>query len=470
MSNSKTLSDWDRLYLWHPFTQMQDWLGSDQLIIERGRGAYLYDTRGKKYLDGVSSLWVTVHGHRKKEIDRAIKEQLGKIAHSTLLGLGNVPAIELAKKLVEITPRGLSKVFYSDNGSTAVEIALKIAFQYWQQINQNPKSEILNKLKIRNPKLKTKFLTLVNAYHGDTVGAVSVGGIDLFHKMYKPLLFKAFKSPSPYCYRCAQRCKEPRRLAAGSAPCLIGLEKIMKFHHREIAAMIVEPMVQAAAGMLTMPKGYLKAVRQLCSKYNILLICDEVATGFGRTGKMFACEIEGISPDIMCVAKGLTGGYLPIAATLTTDRIYRAFLGKFEDKKTFFHGHTYTGNPLGCAAALASLKLFRKEQLLTKVGRNIRYLEKELEKFYRLEHVGDIRRCGMMVGIELVKDRVTKEEYPYKERIGHQVILEARSKGVLLRPLGDVIVLMPPLGITSGELEKLLRVAYNSIRKITGKK
>jgi len=324
--NRRNLSDWDQKYLWHPFTQMQDWSAVQQLIIERGNGTYLYDTNGKKYLDGVSSLWVNVHGHRRKEIDRAIKQQLNKIAHSTLLGLGNVPSIELAKKLVEITPKGLNKVFYSDNGSTAVEIALKMAFQYWQNLDRR----------------KKKFITLVNAYHGDTIGSVSVGGIDLFHKMYKPLLFKSLKAPSPDCYHCPEKCdlREPaakrrgsiyeelRRSVSGSEPCLNELEKIMKQHHQEIAAMIVEPMVQAAAGMLTMPRGYLKAVRRLCTKYNILLICDEVATGFGRTGKMFACELENVQPDLMCIAKGITSGYLPIAATLTTDEIYSAFLGR----------------------------------------------------------------------------------------------------------------------------------------------
>jgi len=444
MDRNQDLLEWDKQYVWHPFTQMQDW---DPLIIERGEGNYLFDTEGNRYLDGISSLWVTVHGHRKKEINRAITAQLDKVAHSTLLGLANIPSIELAKKLVEITPKGLNKVFFSDNGSTAVEIALKIAFQYWQQTNS---------------KLKTKFLTLVNAYHGDTIGSVSVGGIDLFHKIYKPLLFKAFKAPSPYCYRCPEKCEQ------GSEPCLRQLENIMNKHHREIAAMIVEPMVQAAAGMLVMPKGYLKTVRRLCTKYNILLICDEVATGFGRTGKMFACEREGISPDIMCVAKGLTGGYLPVAATLTTNEIYNAFLGKHEEKRTFYHGHTYTGNPLGCAAALASLKIFKKDGVITKTRTLINYLQKKLIKFRNLKHVGDIRQCGMMVGIELVKDKNTKEEFPSSARIGHKIILEARRRGVILRPLGDVIILMPPLSITIKELKTLLEVTFASILSYPG--
>lgn len=453
MDRTQKLLEKDKKYLWHPFTQMQDWQTNDQLIIERGDGIYLYDTKGNKYIDGVSSLWANIHGHRKKEIDRAVKKQLDKIAHSTLLGLANIPSIELAQKLVEITPKGLNKVFFSDNGSTAVEIALKIAFQYWQHKElQTSNLKLQNKSKIsrrdsegsfgipseQNYKSKTKFITLMNAYHGDTIGSVSVGGIDLFHKIYKPLLFKSIKVP-------------PGDIKA--------LEKVMKERHPEIAAMIMEPLIQGAAGMLLMPRGYLKAVRQLCTKYNILLICDEVATGFGRTGKMFACEHENVSPDIMCVAKGLTGGYLPVAATLTTDQIYNAFLGRHEENKTFFHGHTYTGNPLGCAAALASLKIFEKEKTLQKVQKSIAFLKKRLPRFYQLKSVGDVRQCGMMVGIELVG-------FPYRARIGHRVILEARKKGAILRPLGDTIVIMPPLSIGLKELERLLDITYDSIDKV----
>ncbi|OGC07978.1 adenosylmethionine--8-amino-7-oxononanoate transaminase [candidate division WOR-1 bacterium RIFCSPLOWO2_12_FULL_45_9] len=407
--------------IWHPFTQMKGWLEHDQLTIERGDGVYLYDTEGNKYIDGVSSLWVTVHGHRKKELNLAIKKQLAKISHSTLLGLGNVPAIELAEKLVKITPKGLDKVFYSDNGSTAVEIALKIAFQYQQQIGQ---------------KNKTKFLTLIDAYHGDTLGSVSVGGIDLFHKIYKALLFDSFKSST--------NLKE--------------VEKIMKAHHQEIAAMIVEPLIQGAAGMLTQPKGFLKGVKKLCTKYNILLVCDEVATGFGRTGKMFACEHENVCPDILCLAKGITGGYLPLAATLTTKKIFNAFLGEYKETKTLFHGHTYTGNPLGCAAALANLEIFRKEKTLQKLRSKIKLLKLELNKFAALACVKEVRQRGFMVGIEL-------QGFSFEARIGHQVILEARKRGAILRPLGDVIVLMPPLSINKQELKKLLKITYESILK-----
>lgn len=411
------MADLDKKYIWHPFTQMKDWIKNDQLVIERGNGVYLYDTKGKKYIDGISSLWVTVHGHNNKKLNRAIKKQLDNVAHSTLLGLGNLPSIKLAKKLVEISPKGLDKVFYSDNGSTAVEIALKMAFQYFQQTGKRK---------------KTKFLTLENAYHGDTIGSVSVGGIDIFHKIYNPLLFKAYKVKTD----------------------LAEVEKVMKAHHKKIAAMIVEPLVQGAAGMLTQPKGFLKGVRKLCSKYNILLICDEVATGFGRTGKMFACEHERISPDIMCLAKGITGGYLPLAATLTTKNIFNAFLGSPKEQKTFFHGHTYTGNPLGCAAALANLEIFKKEKTLQKLQPKIKLLQRRLEEFKSFKSVKQIRQCGFMVGIEL-------------KTAGHPVILEARKKGAILRPLGNVIVLMPPLNISAKELNQLINITCASIKSVT---
>jgi adenosylmethionine-8-amino-7-oxononanoate aminotransferase len=447
---SHTLAKKDKKYIWHPFTQMKDYEKSSPLVIEKGRGSYLYDTEGNRYIDGVSSLWVTVHGHRKKKIDDAIISQVKKISHSTLLGLSNVPAAELAEKLVKITPKGLSKVFYSDNGSTSVEIALKIAYQYWQQ-------------KSAKTKTKKKFVSLVNAYHGDTLGSVSVGGIDLFHQVYSPLLFKTFKADSPYCYRCPVKKDWPGCKLA----CLDSLEKILKKHSFEIAAMIIEPMVQGAAGMITFPKGYLKKVRQLCTRHNVLLIADEVAVGFGRTGKMFACEHEKVNPDLLAIAKGITGGTLPLAATLASDEIYKAFLGEPEDLKTFFHGHTYTGNPVACAAAIANLEVFEEEKVLLSLKKKIRLLTKQLKSFETLSHVGDIRQSGFMVGIELVADPKTKKSFEVKERIGHRVILEARKRGVVIRPLGDVIVLMPPLSISEKELNTLCDVTFESIKKVT---
>lgn len=449
-TNSKKLQRLDTTYIWHPFTQMKDYSRSIPLIIERGQGSYLYDTDGNKYIDGVSSLWVTVHGHRKKKIDAAIIGQVNKISHSTLLGISHVPAILLAEQLVRITPAGLTRVFYSDNGSTSVEIALKIAFQYWQQ-------------KSPDTRTKKKFVSLTNAYHGDTIGSVSVGGIDLFHQVYRPLLFKTFKAESPYCYRCAFKRNYP---ACGLA-CVNSLEDVLKKNHRDIAAFIVEPMVQGAAGMLVFPKGYLKAVRELCSRYNVLFIADEVAVGFGRTGKMFACEHEHIRPDLMALAKGITGGTLPLAATLATDEVYGAFLGEVQDLKTFYHGHTYTGNPVACAAAIANLEIFKEEKVLAALQPKIKLLKNRLRVFRSLRHVGDIRQCGFMVGIELVQDTATKEPYPVAQRIGHRVILEARKRGVVIRPLGDVIVLMPPLSISPHEMETLLDVVYESIQVVT---
>lgn len=444
----KNLEVWDKEYIWHPFTQMRQYREEDIPVIEKGEGSYLYDTKGRKYLDGVSSLWVTVHGHCKKEINAAIMEQLNKISHSTLLGLANVPSILLAKKLAEITPPGLNKVFYSDAGATAVEIALKIAFQYWQQVNGGKQRE------------KQKFVYLGQSYHGDTIGAVSVGGIDLFHSLYRPLLFDGCKIPSPYCYRCPMG----KNKTSCAMECLTPLEDILTARSGEIAALIIEPQVQGAAGMIVSPAGYLKKVRELCTRYNVLMIADEVAVGFGRTGRMFACEEEDVAPDIMCLAKGITGGYLPLAATLTTDEIFNAFLGSHEEQKTFYHGHTYTGNPLACAAALANLELFEKEEVISRLQPKIELIAGRLKDFYTLPWVGDIRQKGMMAGIELVRDKSTGEPFPLALNIGHRVTLEARKRGLIIRPLGNVIVLMPVLAMSEKELADVLEITYDSIK------
>ena len=449
---NKKLEKLDKKHLWHPFTQMREWEKETLLIIERGKGNYLIDTHGRKYLDGVSSLWVNVHGHRKREIDNAIKAQIDKISHSTLLGLGNIPSIELAEKLVKIAPKGLTKVFYSDNGSTAVEIALKMAYQYWQQ------------LRTPNSKLRTKFVAFTGAYHGDTFGSMSVGEIDVFVEKYKPLLFPTYKAYYPYCYRCPIDKTYPSCKIA----CIKKFEEILKNHHKEIAACIIEPIVQGAAGMIVAPHGFLKRVRQLCTRYNILLIADEVATGFGRTGKLFACEHENVMPDFLCLAKGITGGYLPLAATLTTEKIYKAFLGKYKELKTFFHGHTYTGNPLGCAAALANLNIFKKEKTIQKIQPKIKLLSELLADFKYLPHVGDVRQKGLIAGIELVKNKKTKEPYQLEQRVGHKVCTEARKYGLIIRPLGNVIVIMPPLSIITAEIKKMTGIIYRCIKSATG--
>jgi len=434
---------------------MADYEQQDPLIIASGDGCFLTDIEGRRYIDGVSSLWVTLHGHRKPQIDKAIKEQIDLISHSTLLGLSNIPATCLAERLVSIAPDGLDKVFYSDNGSTAVEIAIKMAYQYWQQTKEHFPF---------NPRKKTRFLSLVNAYHGDTIGSVSVGGIDLFHEIFRPLLFDTLHIQSPYCYRCH----------LGLSPqscnffCLDEVEKLLEEYGTEVAGLVFEPTVQGAAGVLTYPKGYLSRLAKLAKKHDILLIADEVATGFGRTGSMFACEKEGLRPDFLCLAKGLSGGYLPLAATVTTSRVYSAFLGQYADKKTFFHGHTYTGNPLACSAALASLALFDEEGTLENLKPKIEMLEKGLNRFRDLSHVGDIRQAGFMVGIELVTDRATKNPYPWEDKIGIKVTSEARERGIIIRPLGNVIVLMPPLSIEEEDLNSLLDITYQSIREVTG--
>ncbi len=447
-SHEKHIEKLDQDYLWHPFTQMKDWLEEKPLIITEGRGSFLKDISGKWYLDGVSSLWVNVHGHGKKEIDNAIKQQVDKISHSTLLGLTHPPAAELAEMIIKISPKGLKRVFYSDSGSTAVEIGLKIAFQYWKHKGDNNKK---------------KFLSLNNAYHGDTIGAVSVGGIDVFHEIFGPLLFKAFKAPSTYCYRC----ELGKRYPSCKLYCLAKMESVMKKHHREIAGLIIEPLVQGAAGMITSPPGYFKGVRRLCNKYKILMIADEVATGFGRTGRMFACEHENISPDILCLAKGITGGYLPLAATVTTEKIFRAFFGRYEEMKTFFHGHTYTGNQLACAAAIANITLFKKEKILIKMKKKIDILQDGLSRMSRLPHVGDIRQRGFMAGIEIVKNKDTKEPFDIKDKISWKICSRAREKGLLIRPLGNVIVLMPQLSISHQELKSLTRITGEAIKEMT---
>jgi adenosylmethionine-8-amino-7-oxononanoate aminotransferase len=412
----------DRRYLWHPFTQQRGWEQEEPLIVAEADRCRLVDVDGRSYIDGVSSLWCTVHGHRHPALDLAVKDQLDRMAHSTMLGLTHEPAIELARRLVELAPPGLARVFYSDSGSTAAEIALKMAFQYWQQRGGEDAR-------------RTRFVSLRDAYHGDTIGAVSVGGIDLFHSMYRPLLFDALKA-------------EPGDAA--------DMERLLELHGQEVAAVIVEPLVQGAAGMLVHPPGYLRAVRELCDRFGVLMICDEVATGFGRTGRMFACEHEDVAPDLMCLAKGITGGYLPLAATLATERIYEGFLGEHEEFRTFFHGHTYTGNPLACAAALANLRLFDQEHTLERLQPKIELLARLLEPVAALPAVAEVRRCGFMVGIEL-------DGFPVEARMGHQVTLEARRRGAIVRPLGDVVVLMPPLAIESGELRRLVTIVGHAI-------
>jgi adenosylmethionine-8-amino-7-oxononanoate transaminase len=442
------LKQLDHTYLWHPFTQMQEWMAEDPCIIVEGDGHYLVDIHGRKYLDGVSSLWCNVHGHRKKEVDDAIRAQLDRIAHSTFLGLTHVPGIQLAQKLIGIAPRGLQRVFYSDSGATAVEIALKMAVQYWQLKGETKRTEIA---------------TLAESYHGDTVGSMSMGYSETFHRYHKSLLFPVLRLTPPHVFRYYHGMSEEEAAvkAIGEAG-----EQLAR-HKDSLAALVMEPLMQGAAGMWSQPVKYARAMAELCGRHGILLVLDEVATGFGRTGRMFACEHAGVMPDILCLAKGITGGYLPLAATLTTEEIFSAFLGEYREFKTFFHGHTYTGNPLGCAAALASLELFERDRIIEQMQAKIAYLDERLTEMLALPHVSDVRQWGFMTGIELVEDKIQRQNYAPEKRIGHRVIKEARKKGVMIRPLGDIIILMPPLTIARDELKVLLDVVRECIRIVT---
>jgi adenosylmethionine-8-amino-7-oxononanoate aminotransferase len=442
----KELEPKDKKYLWHPFTNMKTWMEEPITIIDKANNSYLSDIQGRQYLDGVSSLWVLVHGHNNPFLNKALQEQLNKVAHSTMLGLSNVPAILLAEGLIKIAPPGLKRVFYSDNGSCAVEIALKIAFQFWQN---------------KGERQRTLFLSLDRAYHGDTIGAVSIGNIQRFHKLFKPLLFSTLKIPAPYCYRCEFSLSYPKC----KFRCIQEARRLIKGYKEKIAALVIEPLVQGAGGMIVAPSGYLRQLRDICKEEGIIFICDEVATGFGRTGTMFACQQEDVSPDIMTLGKGITGGYLPLAATLCTEEIFEGFLDKGE---TLYHGHSYTGNQLACAVAIANLELFNTQKVIEGLAPKIAYLKEELKKFLGLRHVGEVRQKGFMVGIELVKDKLTKESFPSDLKIGVRVAKEALKRGVFIRPLEDVIVLMPPLSIKQEELHFLTKVVFESIQHILG--
>jgi len=458
----------DKKYLWHPFTQQSEWEQGHPFVVDRAKGVYLFDEKGNKFIDGVSSLWVSVHGHNHPVLNRALRKQLNLMAHTTFLGLTHGPAARLGEALIRLAPAGLQRVFYSDNGATAVEVALKMAFQW--NVQQGHES-------------RTEFLALANSYHGDTLGAVSVGGISAFHKKFKPLLFKSHFAPAPFCFSCPFR-RRPAcmSLRSGSerqppAPrpgesrvetgcrweCLSGAEKIMEDRKGRLSAAIVEPVVQGASGMRVMPRGYLKGLSSLCQKHGLLFIADEVATGFGRTGTLFAVEQEGVRPDFLCVAKSLTGGYLPLAATLTTEKIYRSFLGRFDEFKTFFHGHTYTANPLACAVALENLALYERTHLIKTLQEKIKTLTNFLKEMAQQPGVSHARQAGFMAGIELSKADGTP--FPVSQRVGKRVCETALERGVWIRPLGDVIVVLPPLAITSRELSRLLSVIRWAIEK-----
>ncbi len=442
------LVEWDREIVWHAFTQMSEY---EPLIIDRASGCTLVDIDGREYLDATSSVWCNVHGHRHPRLDAALREQLDRVAHVTSLGSSNPTTIKLARRLVDIAPPGLTRVFFSDDGATAVEVALKMALQYWRQ-RSDPRP------------LKTTYLALGNAYHGDTLGSVSVGGVERFHAMFRPLLFDVLRAPAPDMYRLPHNVTREGALAhyLGEVECILAAQ------HQRIAAIIIEPLLQAAAGMVLHPAGFLRGLRELTRRYDVLLIADEVAVGFGRTGTMFACQQEDVTPDLLCLAKGLTGGYMPVAATLATDAIWQAFLGTYAESKTFFHGHTYGGNPLGSAVALATLDVFDEERTLERLPAKIARLADHLARIARNPHVGDVRQCGLIGAVELVRDRATREAYPWEEKRGLAVCDWARTQGVLLRPLGNVLVIIPPLSVTDEELDRIARAVEGGIQVTLG--
>jgi adenosylmethionine---8-amino-7-oxononanoate aminotransferase len=478
----------DHKFVWHPFTQMRDWMQREPLVIVSGQGAVLRDLHGRKYLDANSSIWTNLHGHNHPKLNASISRQLKKIAHSSALGLANEPASLLAEKLVQAAniqtkdsrqqslarqqarlepgPR-LEKVFFSDNGSTALEVALKLSYQFSRRVKNH-----------KNP----KFLSLEGAYHGDTAGAVSLGHIDLFHKAYSGLLFKTDKAVSPYCYRCPFNRAKPERTDARDArkcnwECVSKTEKqfaAQKKKGNPYAAFVFEPLLQGAAGMIPQPAGWLNRVSEIARGHGALLVADEVMTGFGRTGfatnapshfNWFACRHENVQPDFLCLAKGLTGGYLPMAATLTTGEVFDAFLGRYDEFKSFFHGHSYTGNQLGAASSLASLEILDSNASIQQRKKLESDLHRELQLLWPLPKVGDIRRVGLVAGIELVKNWRTRKPFNLRDRAGIRVCEAMAARGVLTRPIGNVIVLMPPYCTTSAQLKTMISVTYDAIKE-----
>ncbi len=451
-SSNTSLAALDHAHVWHPFTPMKQWRDAAPLIIEKGDGCFVFDASGKKFIDGVSSLWCNVHGHRVPKIDAAIHAQLGKIAHTTLLGLSSPPAIELAAKLCARAPAGLNKVFYSDAGATAVEVAFKMAVGHWFHQGKPGKKKIIG---------------LQGAYHGDTVGAMSVGYSDLFHRPFQSLVFGVEWFPAPDALRLPPNCGGPdaRDLPPGVWPSewqaltsaasdysLNHLQQLLETGAKHTAAVCIEPLMQGAAGMVCQPPGFLKKVERLCRAHDVLLIADEVATGFGRTGHLFACDAEGVTPDLMTLAKGISGGYLPLAVTLASDAVEQSFCGELSERKTFFHGHTYTGNPLACAAGIASLDLFDAPpvgsdcpDLLTHARALAQVIAQELDDLNSNPNVLDVRQRGLMVGIELSRRNPDGSVAPFdfNKRTAHAICAKLRDEGVLVRPLGDVLVLMP---------------------------
>lgn len=446
MSNMKDLQERDLKYIWHPCSQMKDYEKFPPIVIKKGEGVFLEDMEGKRYLDAVSSWWVNLFGHSNKRINEALYRQVNKLEHAIFSNFSHEPAIELSEKIISIVPKGLNKVFFSDNGSSAIEVALKLSFQYHQQIGKTKKK---------------RFVAITDAYHGETIGALSVGGVDLYSKIYKPLLLDVIKVEGPDCYRCKF---EENRYNCNTS-CFKYMKKVIEEKHEEITAIIIEPMVQCAAGMKIYSKDYLKKLRKLCDQYDINLIADEIAVGFGRTGQMFGCNHSQITPDIMCLSKGLTAGYMPMSLTIMTDKIYDAFYDDYNTMKAFLHSHSYTGNPLGCAIALECLNIFKDENVIEKNKTKSKILKNKIEsRLEEIPYIGEYRQLGMIGAIELVKDRVSKESFHWKDRVGYEIYKIALKKGVLLRPLGNVIYFMPPYIINEEQIDYMSDVAISSIK------
>lgn len=448
MNPAKTLAEKDLEYIWHPCSQMKDYETLPPIVIDHGKGVYLYGEDGKEYIDIVSSWWCNLLGHCNPEINAGIKEQLDRMEHVIFANFTHEGAIRLCEQLTEMIPKGLTKFNFSDNGSAAVECALKMAFQYQYQTG--------------HPE-RTRFLCLSEGYHGETVGALSVGTLDLYAKLYRPMLIDTVRVPAPDCYRCPYgECRH-----SCQCQCFEQAEKAFEQYAKEACAMIVEPLLQGSAGMRIYPPLYLQKLRRLCDAYGVLLIADEIATGFGRTGKLFACDHAGISPDILCLSKGLTGGYLPMAITVTTDQIYQAFYDDYNEGKAFLHSHTYSGNPLGCAAALAVQNIFRQQPILKNAEQRARYLNRRLsEALEGHPNVGEIRHIGLIHAMELVQNKQTKQPFDSKARMGYQIYQKALDEGLLLRPLGNVLYFNPPLVITEEEIDKAVERCVTAINQV----
>lgn len=450
MNNLNEWQEKDLKYIWHPCSQMKDYEELAPIVVEKGDGIYLYDVDGKKYYDVISSWWCNLLGHCNPKINAAIKKQLDTLEHVIFANFSHKSVINLCEKLSKVLPAGLCKFNFSDNGSSAIEMALKMSFQYHYQTG--------------NPQ-KKRFLALTDAYHGETIGALSVGGVDLYSKIYKPILLDVERVEAPDCYRCPYGKKSENC----NCECFEKAEEVFEKFGHESCAMIIEPLLQGSAGMKIYPPLYLKKLREICDKYNVHLIADEIATGYGRTGKMFACDWAGISPDIMCLSKGLTGGYMPMAIAITTQKIYDAFYADYLEGKAFMHSHTYSGNALACSAACAVLDVLKQENIIEKANEKAIYFTNKIkEKFASYKHVGDIRHIGLINAIELVKNRETKEAFESSNRYGYQIYKKALEKGVLLRPLGDVLYFNPPLIIEKSDMDYVIDVAYESMREILG--